>query len=198
MNLGLIVEGYGEVQAAPVLVRRLASWLAPDILLAIPKPLRIGRQKIVKPGELERVIEFMARAAGPRAPLLVLLDADEGCPKAMAPDLLARARAARSDREIAIVLAKFEFESWFLAALSSLSNLRTLRPGLQPPADPESVRGAKEYLGREMTSGYSETLDQPAFAAAMDLHAARRADSFDKLVRDVGRLLGVDYPPRAA
>ena len=36
---------------------------------------------------------------------------------------------------------------------------------------------------------YTETLDQPALAAAFDLDLARRADSFDKLYREVARLL---------
>jgi hypothetical protein len=36
---------------------------------------------------------------------------------------------------------------------------------------------------------YRETLDQPAFTAALDLTAARSAPSFDKLSRDVMSLL---------
>jgi hypothetical protein len=32
---------------------------------------------------------------------------------------------------------------------------------------------------------YSEVLDQPAFAATMDIDAARQADSFDKFFRDL-------------
>lgn len=36
---------------------------------------------------------------------------------------------------------------------------------------------------------YVETLDQPALAAVLSLAAARQADSFDKLWRDVAWLL---------
>lgn len=36
---------------------------------------------------------------------------------------------------------------------------------------------------------YVATLDQPALAAVMDLAAARRAGSFDKLWRDLASLL---------
>jgi predicted GTPase len=50
------------------------------------------------------------------------------------------------------------------------------------PDDPESIRGAKEWLTRHMERGrsYSETLDQPSFAARFDLQAARALPSFSK------------------
>jgi hypothetical protein len=49
-----------------------------------------------------------------------------------------------------------------------------------------------------MPDGYSETLDQPAFSSVFDLSEARRADSFDKFFREVGRLFGLAVPPRGA
>ncbi len=47
-----------------------------------------------------------------------------------------------------------------------------------------------------MSDGYSVTLDQLALTGLFDLHEARRADSFDKLFREVGRLFGLSVPPR--
>jgi hypothetical protein len=38
---------------------------------------------------------------------------------------------------------------------------------------------------------YVETLDQPALTAVLDLASARRADSFDKLWRDLADLLAI-------
>ena len=89
-----------------------------------------------------------------------------------------------------MVLARREFESWFLSAGESLRGERGLKKDLEAPDDPESVRGAKEGLNQRMVPGrvYSETLDQPALAALFDLDAARRTDSFDKCWREVGRL----------
>jgi hypothetical protein len=196
MNLGLIVEGFGEVEAAPLLIRRLVTWLAPHLQLEIARPYRVKRQRIVKEGELERVVDFMSRSIGPGGALLVLLDADYDCPATLGPELLARARKARPDRQIAVILAKQEFEAWFLAALSSLRGVRTISGAVEPPSDPESVAGAKGWLERQMSSGYSETVDQAALTAVMDLVAARRADSFDKLVRDISAILGIACPPR--
>ena len=82
---------------------------------------------------------------------------------------------------ISVVMAKKEYEAWFIAASESLRGTRRLTPDLNAPADPENIRGAKEWLSRHMPSNqpYAETTDQPALTAVFDLNAARRADSFD-------------------
>jgi hypothetical protein len=93
---------------------------------------------------------------------------------------------------VAVALAKCEFEAWFLAAAESLQGHRGLRPDLKPPADPESVQDAKIWLTRHMQRGqpYSPTAHQASFSATMDLELARqRSSSFDKLCRDVRRLV---------
>jgi len=97
----------------------------------------------------------------------------------------------RDDVTVSVVLAKCEFEAWFLAAAESLRGERGLGHDLVSPGDPEGIRGAKEWLRGRMTGAtYSETLDQPALTARFDLDAARRADSFDKCFREIRRLLG--------
>ncbi len=102
-----------------------------------------------------------------------------------------RAREARSDLAIGVVLAKREFEAWFLAAADSLRGKRGLATNLTAPDDPEAIRGAKEWLTARMAPGrrYVETLDQSALAATFDLELARRAPSFDKLYRQVAALI---------
>jgi hypothetical protein len=196
MNIGIVVEGFGEVAAAPILIRRLANLLNPSIALQVLQPYRLSRYKLIKVGEIEKAVDFMARKVGPGGAVLVLIDADDDCPATLGPALVARARAARPDRHVSVVLAKREFEAWFLAGAISLRGERTLPSDLDPPNQPEQIGGAKEWLSTRMTSGYSETLDQPAFAAALDLASARQSDSFDKLVRDLSALLGVSAPPR--
>ncbi|WP_375755367.1 DUF4276 family protein [Corallococcus exercitus] len=196
MKLGLIVEGHGEVVAAPVLVRRLAQWLAPEIHPDVLLPHRIPRGQLVKEDELRRAIELTARRVGDEGRILVLLDADKDLPCALGPRLLTWARAQRSNRLISVVVAQCEYEAWFLTAAESLRGQRGLPTSLSAPPQPERVRDAKGWLGSHMPSGYSETIDQPALTSIFDLEAARRADSFDKLVRDMGTLLNVPVPPR--
>ncbi len=132
-----------------------------------------------------------ARQAKTGGSILILLDADRDCPKDLATKLLHRATAARPDRDIRVVLAKTEYEAWFLAAADSIAGTRGIKPSVAPPDDPESIASAKAWLRRHMPRNrpYRETLDQPALSAVFNLEAARAAPSFDKLWRDVERLL---------
>ncbi len=192
IRLGCIVEGHGEVEAVPVVVRRIAERESPLSDVRILGPIRISKDRLVKAGELERAVELAARLTGLPGGVLVVLDSDDDCPAEQGPALLARAVEARSDRPIAVVLAKREFEGWLLAAAESLRGQRGLPDNLQPPADPEAIRGAKEWLtGRMMASRvYSPTLDQPALSARFDLDLARkRSESFDKFYRDTVALI---------
>ncbi len=90
------------------------------------------------------------------------------------------------------MVATRELEAWFLGAKESLRGVRGIKPGANAPPDPESVRGAKERLSRNMERGrsYFEVDDQPAFAATFDLAAARtRCPSFQFLCDELRRLL---------
>lgn len=126
------------------------------------------------------------------------IDADDDCPRDLAPALLERARTARGDLNTAVVLAKHEYEAWFLAAAHSLRGLYGLPLDLAPPPAPESIRGAKGWLTRHMPRGrpYDEVRHQPAFTSRFDLGLAREAPSFDKCFREVVRLLTGTSPTR--
>jgi hypothetical protein len=105
---------------------------------------------------------------------------------------MARASGERPDLRIVAALAHSEFEAWFLAAIESLRGCRGVRIDAQPPEAPEAIRGAKERLQSLMSFGrhYSETVDQAALAATMDLDlAARRSPSFERFRRRVAALL---------
>jgi hypothetical protein len=85
--------------------------------------------------------------------------------------LLKRAIITRGDLPIAVILAKMEFEAWFLAAAESLRGQCGLPDNLEPPPDPEAIRGTKEWLSNRMLPGrsYVETTDQPAFTEIFDM-----------------------------
>ena len=190
VQIGCIVEGKGEVEAVPILIRRVASSLYPELQVVTPHPIRVSRSKVIQEGELERVVELAAQNIGGRGAILIILDSDDDCPAQLGPELLCRARQVRSDLPIAVVLAKREFEAWFLAAADSLRSYKGLTNNLESPNNPEEIRGAKGWLKQRRDSRkYRETLDQPGFTARFDLNQARRADSFDKCYRDIARLL---------
>jgi hypothetical protein len=196
VQISCIVEGHAEVEAVPKLIHRVAknyytTNLNPELVIVTPSPIRAKRNQVVKMGELERQVELAAQKIKGQGAILIILDSDDDCPAELGPALLRRASQARSDLPIAVVLAKHEFEAWFLAAAESLRGQSGLGDDMHPPNDPEAIRGAKEWLSNQMEGSrtYRETRDQPTLAALFDIEQARQADSFDKCYRDIVRLL---------
>jgi hypothetical protein len=106
--------------------------------------------------------------------------------------LLQRARSVNSDANIEVVVAKCEFEAWFLASAESLAGKSGLIPSFRVPKNPEEIRDAKGELTKNMVGSrsYRPTADQPALASVFDLEQARaNADSFDKFWRVVEGIL---------
>lgn len=191
MRIACIVEGHGEVEAVPILIRRLSQKIAPEVRVEIQKPIRVSRSNLVIVDELRKYVELAARQVDDAGGILVLLDSDDDLPCVLGPKLLAAVNAVRPDRKIGVVVAHREYEAWFLAAAESLRGRRGLAPDLVSPPDPEAIRDAKGWLTKHNVEGrsYKETLDQPALTAVFDIDRARNASSFDKLYRDVERLL---------
>ena len=185
-----IVEGDGEVKAVPALIRRIHGELSPRAPLEVGRPVRVRRNRVLKEGELERYLDLAANLVGADGGILVLLDANGDCPAHLGPNVLQRARTARSDRRIEVVLANREYESWFIAAIDSLQGKRNVSAVAAVPQDPESIRGAKKWLGDRMDGTYSPTADQTALTALFDMELARRRSrSFDRMWRAVAALL---------
>lgn len=190
VHIGCVVEGHGEVEALPVLIRKIGQEF--NVAAVVPRPIRISRSKLVKADELKRAVQLAVNNLGGPGGVIVLIDADDDCPRDLAPQMLARAQEVRPDVPMAVVLAKREYEGWFLASASALAGRRGLTNPLAGPADPETIRDAKGWLTDHMEGGrvYSETLDQAALTEAMDTNLARQANSFDKCYRDLRRLMG--------
>lgn len=195
VRLAAIVEGHGDAKAVPKLVHRIAQEVIPSAMVIIWPVLRVPASQLRKDGELERQVERAAREMGAKGGVLVLVDCDwdAGCPAKEGPVLVQRARLARSDLPVSVVLAKKEFEAWFIAAAESLRGECGLAQDLAADPAPENIRGAKEWLSRHMPRNrrYIETTDQATLTSVFDMQAARRADSFDKCYREIVRLLKV-------
>lgn len=178
-----LVEGHGEVEALPVLIRRVAALVAPGVAVQALRPHRHSRGKLVREGELQRC-GLVALANSPEAHLLVLLDADDDCPAELGPQFLEWIKPLRPSRT-AVVVATREYETWFLASAESLRGRRGPPETLKPAADPEGIRGAKDRIKRStLRRSYSPMADQAALTDGIDIDLARRrSDSFDKLCR---------------
>ncbi len=190
VRLACIVEGDGEVEALPVLVRRLAVLPDPLIGVDVARPIRVKRDRFVRGRDVEKHVR-VARGDR-RGGVLVLLDADQDCPAELGPALAKSVAAMLPDVPHAIALAKCEFETWFLAAASSLAGRCGLPDDLACHEAPESVRDAKGWLARQMPQGaaYKERQHQPRLASAFDVAmACERSPSFRRFCRKTLELM---------
>jgi len=187
-----IVEGKADADAIRILLMRiLHSVNVYDVLVA--RPFRLARTRVKRENEIERTVTLAVKPPDREkvSAVLVIMDSDDDCPAALGPELLRRCKSV-TQLPVAVVLAKKEFESWFLGAKESLRGVRGIRNDATAPQNPEEIRGAKGQLSRNMEGSrhYRCAVDQAVLANKMDLELARqRCPSFDKLVRDVRKLL---------
>lgn len=180
-----IVEGSSEVESVPVLMRRLLTEWG-KYHLEIGKPVRVKRHQVIKQDEMEKRVAMARQRADCRA-IFVILDADDDCPKNLAPELLERAKQAAQDTLVSVVLPKSELESWFVGSIESLHGIRGISAEACSPSDPENIRDAKGYLTQAMEGSrhYLEVDDQPAFADKFDMtQALNNCRSFKKFYYD--------------
>ncbi len=179
-----IVEGHGEVEALPLLIRRIFDAFRPGVYPIVNPPSRVKVGTFLKDQDyFKKYIELAAaKAAQGEGMVLILLDCEGDCPGTLGPRLLADAQAICGDIRCAIALAHREYETWFLAAAESLRGCAGLSDQLLPPASPESIRGAKEWLGRHMPVSYDPIIHQAKMTARFDFHSARAVPSFERLI----------------
>jgi len=163
LSIASVVEGHGEVASLPILIRRILSETDPPRFAEILQPIRKSRDSLLRPKELEKAITLAAGRICHKGAVLVVLDSDGDPPCRLGPQLLNRAREVTTSLPVRVVLAHCEWEAWYIAAITSLAGRRGLKSQLAAPADPESIRGAKEWLTKNMASNriYSPAIDQP-------------------------------------
>ncbi|HFO1396116.1 DUF4276 family protein [Pseudomonas aeruginosa] len=182
-----IVEGDGEVAALPVLLRRLNEWRPGHGYAQVLPPIRVHRDRFLnREEEFRKQLLLAAAKCGEQGWILVVLDADDDCPATLAAEVYQRAKQYVPHRRLSVVLAKREYEAWFIAAARSLDGRRGFRCPDGAPFDAETPRDAKGWLRRNMEGRtYSEVLDQPAFTAHFDLQQAfDNSRSFRKLCKE--------------
>lgn len=179
-----IVEGDGEVQAVPVLLRRLALWRSPFMPVHIARPIRVRRDRFLRrDDEFRRMLLLAAAKAGNDGAVLVILDADDDCPAIDGPALTQRIQQALPGLRTAAVFANREFEAWFIAAAESIQGVRGFEWDQQSLPDPDRPRDAKGWLRERVKGGrYSPVTDQAAFTERFALEPAfEHSRSFRKL-----------------
>jgi hypothetical protein len=190
MRIYPIVEGHGEVSAAPVLFRRLlAQEKCFDV--EIGAPIR-RTQSQFRNKETVQVAVRRAKLEPQCAAIVLLFDGEDDCPKELVAQVREWAREAADNTPCDVVIAYREYETWFVSALESLRGRYGITQEAETPENPESRRDAKGWLENFMppTRAYSETGDQPGMSASFDMREAhRRNRSFRKLVKTIGDIL---------
>ena len=125
LGLASIVEGKGEVQALPIVLRRLQSEMQALHVFNILEPILKPKDKLLRPAELEDAVDLASRKIARKRAILVVLDSDDALPCDLGPRLLRRAEEAASEIPVRVVLAHREWESWYMMAIESLSGKRS-------------------------------------------------------------------------
>ncbi|MFA6134051.1 MAG: DUF4276 family protein [Phycisphaerae bacterium] len=191
MSIYPIVEGYGEVEAAPVLLRRLLEE-AQCFNIDIGSPIRRTQSQLRSKQGIQVAVQLAMLQPQCNA-VIILFDGEDVCPATLAGQVLEWATEVVAGRIACnVVIAYREYETWFLAAVESLRGKYGIRNDAVAPAQPESCRDAKGALEGFMPHNrvYSETGDQPGMSALFDMGLAyKRNRSFRKMVKVVGDVL---------
>jgi hypothetical protein len=184
-----IVEGDGEMQAVPVLLRRLQD-VAGQYGFDVARPIKRNRSDF---GTEQSVRRFVRLALGTPdcAGILIIFDSDDDPACTIGPNVQTWAQAEAGQIPCQAVAAKREYEAWFISAVEALRGVRGIAATAVSHPTPEMPRNAKGALQQCMVSGrfYSPTVDQAALTARMDLpEAHRRCRSFKKMVKAFGVL----------
>jgi hypothetical protein len=209
-RLILFVEGEGEADAVPTLVKRLlkekGEWY--DILLD-DSPFRVGSvDKLVKEDFRDWKRFLGASLKRPNVGgVLLILDGDiakvggkEFCAAAVAKSLAVAAIpvGAGETFSVAVVVARQEYETWLIAGVASLAGQRLPdgrlieRNAKAPEGDLEaSPRDAKGWLRAIVDGGYKPTRDQAALTRLVDLQVIRDRNlrSFQRFESAVSSLI---------
>lgn len=181
-----IVEGHGDVESFPILVRRIANEILAYYDISVEQSYRLPKGKITKIDDLGPALELASRRLRERSGpgdcnlILVTRDADNDCVVEVAQTLKELCAETIAGPIARIAIADEEFEAWLLAGAEGLRTHRDCRGDFDLPGNVDDLKSPKAiFEGLILKAGrsYSETVDQPKFAASMALDELARARS---------------------
>jgi hypothetical protein len=193
MRILPIVEGPGDVEAVPVLVRNTLS------------RNELHEIKVLTPhrrGDIYRVrrnlVSDYRQALTEEAAILWTFDCDDGCAMEVANELRDALSEEQQPFPLRFALFVREFEGLFLAEQAAASQRLEIKEGAIFPEDPEAIRAAKAWLSERMPRGkaYKPTVHQAAITARLNLDVlsatSRSYRHFEKAVLELARLVRQD------
>lgn len=191
-NILPIVEGDGDVVAAPILLRKILSEDLGRYDVGVLKPRPTNGKGTMKK-RIENFVKYAQLTPDCHA-ILILFDADTECALTQVAELTQRCGVLGSAIPIAIVCAVSEYESWFLASLDSLKfEGRTIIPDDATfLGSCEGVQDPKGWINEQLPAGrrYKETKDQASLTSCVDIsQASANSRSFARLSHAVAELV---------
>lgn len=147
-----IVEGHGEFNCIRILLERIRRELLAGEFVNVLRPIRGTSGQLVKQKGIQHAVRLAGKAlkqlpaTGDPTLVLILIDADEACPRNLGPELLRYAREENSAIDIACVLAKCRIRN--MVRRGGRIALRVSRSGV-PPAGTGIPRGGEAWKGMD-------------------------------------------------
>jgi hypothetical protein len=169
----LVVEGEGEVSAAPILARRVLG----ELYGIYEWDFEVQRRKDIehlRARGWEHFKRYLAAAFHEKLPILWMLDCDDGCAIEHLKELYEQARAVGVRQPLAFCFWVREYETMFLYDSEGVGRKLEIDQ-LSVPNPPESKRSAKEHIDAQMPAdrSYSPRIEQPALTAILSLQKVR-------------------------
>lgn len=188
-----IVEGAGDKYAVPDLVRNIL-WHCNRYNIVVAQSV-VAKGKFRLWNQFEQNLQYALKKGA--SAILVLVDADDNCPREEATNLAERADVLGLQIPIAVVCAKSEYETWFICSLGNEEGTRIkeylgLPKELSTPDNPEDIRDAKGWLMGHMAQNqaYRETADQQPLTHFIEMELVRkRSRSFRRIWHAIEELV---------
>lgn len=206
-----IVEGHTERVALERLLQRIWLELGRPERLQVLDGVRAARSSLIHLNGVGLGVAVEKAAIqlgaclrhnpGCRSLIIIDIDSETDCPAILGPKLVKVAVAARSDLDIACVLAKREFENWIVAGASTLSGVLGLPDPIPVRFDVEDMKGSA-WLDKQIRSVHPNSKYKKAdfaleFVKEMDIREARvNSKSFDRLCEKLNQIPLTQVPQK--
>jgi hypothetical protein len=192
-NPKLIIEGKGDAEAIPVLLRTITLSNNYSDFFPDPVPILKANLKAIKG---KRTIEKYIQHAlnSPADSVMIAVDSDDVCPINAVTEIRQKMASIHISKPVAICIFYREFETMFLQSIDSVMQKhpqfgwRNFNIKAVIDEDSEKYRDAKGRLSEFMEHGrrYNAVIDQQRFAKALDYNlACIRSRAFCHLDRAV-------------
>ena len=195
-RLLLIVEGEGDVYAAPVLLRRVLNQYFERYDFEIVTHRRHDLSHL-RANDWANFKRYLEAAHAENCPIIWMLDCDDGCALEWLKQIYKLVALMKLRQPLAFVFWVREYEVIFIYDLEAIKVKLNIQEIHDVPEKPEAKRGVKEWICDQLPRGFSyrETIDQEAITAVVDLGKIfAKSGDFEHLVKVVSWMINDPKP----